>query len=120
MMRCFISAGVEKALQILHVRKSLRPFILRGSMTDQVLPDQTDIQPKQDEFEMNMRLLGAPTLKDVVPAMVDASSLSNHSVAVPEDRLFGVNCESYAAISSSKLKVTRESHYALSNNLPYV
>lgn len=42
---------------------------------------------------MDMRLLGAKTLKDVVPAMVDASNISNHSVAVPEDRLFGMNCE---------------------------
>lgn len=56
--------GVDKALQILH-----------------------------DEFEMNLRLLGAPTLKDVVPSMVDASSLSNHLVAVPDDRLYMTNCE---------------------------
>lgn len=42
---------------------------------------------------MNMRLLGARTLKQVVPAMVDASSISNHSVSVPEDRLFGANCQ---------------------------
>lgn len=43
---------------------------------------------------MNMRLLGAQTLKDVVPAMVDARSISNHSASVPEDRLFGTNCAS--------------------------
>lgn len=41
---------------------------------------------------MNMRLLGAPTLKDVVPDMVDASCLHQHIVAVPDDRLFHLNC----------------------------
>jgi len=41
---------------------------------------------------MNLRLLGAPTLRDVVPAMVDASNIHNHSVAVPDDRLYQKNC----------------------------
>ena len=41
---------------------------------------------------MNLRLLGAPTLRDVVPAMVDASNIHNHSVAVPEDWLYQQNC----------------------------
>ena len=41
---------------------------------------------------MNLRLLGAPTLRDVVPAMVDASNIHNHSVAVPDDRLYQQNC----------------------------
>lgn len=42
---------------------------------------------------MNMRLLGAPTLKDVVPEMVDASSITAHVVAVPGDRLYESNCK---------------------------
>ncbi|KAJ6538470.1 FMN-dependent dehydrogenase-domain-containing protein [Mycena vulgaris] len=72
------SEGVEKALQILH-----------------------------DEFEMNMRLLGAPTLKDVVPAMVDASNLGSHIVAVPGDSLYNNNYESmkYAKLKESKAKL---------------
>jgi L-lactate dehydrogenase (cytochrome) len=41
---------------------------------------------------MNMRLIGAPTIKDIVPDMVDASHLGAHIVAVPEDRLYGANC----------------------------
>lgn len=41
---------------------------------------------------MNMRLLGAPTLKDVVPEMVDASNLQSHIVAVPGDALYNNNC----------------------------
>ena len=42
---------------------------------------------------MNMRLLGAPTLKDVVPEMVDASSIHVHSASVPSDRLYDGNCK---------------------------
>ncbi|KAJ7167556.1 FMN-dependent dehydrogenase-domain-containing protein [Mycena filopes] len=70
--------GVEKALQILH-----------------------------DEFQMNMRLLGARTLKDVVPAMVDASNLSSHIVAVPGDSLYNNNYESmsYAKLKEIKSKL---------------
>jgi len=72
------SEGVEKALQILH-----------------------------DEFEMNMRLLGARTLKDVVPEMVDASNLQSHIVAVPGDSLYNNNYESmkYAKLKESKAKL---------------
>lgn len=42
---------------------------------------------------MNLRLLGAPTIKDVVPAMVDASNIHSHIVAVPGDTLYNSNCE---------------------------
>ncbi|KAJ7632101.1 FMN-dependent dehydrogenase-domain-containing protein [Mycena rosella] len=72
------SEGVEKALQILH-----------------------------DEFQMNMRLLGAPTLKDVVPSMVDASNLQSHIVAVPGDSLYNNNYEGmkYAQLKQSKAKL---------------
>ncbi|PIL33511.1 hypothetical protein GSI_04134 [Ganoderma sinense ZZ0214-1] len=47
-----------------------------------------------DEFEMNMRLIGARSLKEIVPEMVDASSLKSHIVPVPGDRLFDSNYES--------------------------
>ena len=47
----------------------------------------------QDEFEMNMRLLGAKTIADVVPEMVDASGIQAHSVPVPGDRLYDNNCK---------------------------
>ena len=43
---------------------------------------------------MNMRLLGARNLKEVVRDMVDASSLHQHIVAVPDDKLFHSNCKS--------------------------
>ena len=41
---------------------------------------------------MNMRLLGAKTIKDIVPEMVDASSLKSHFVMTPEDNLFNSTC----------------------------
>ena len=53
-------------------------------------PDSDNIV--QDEFEMNLRLLGAQTIKDVVPDMVDASNVHTHLVAVPRDQLYEANC----------------------------
>jgi len=41
---------------------------------------------------MNLRLLGAQTIRDVVPAMVDASNIHTHLVAVPRDQLYDTNC----------------------------
>ena len=41
---------------------------------------------------MNMRLLGAKTIKDIVPEMVDAKSLSSHFVMTPQDNLFQNTC----------------------------
>ena len=48
------------------------------------------LQILKDEFEMNMRLLGAPSLADVVPSMVDTSALgfSNGNVT-----MYDANCE---------------------------
>lgn len=39
-----------------------------------------------------MRLLGAPTIADVLPEMVDATSLASHSTP-PSDELYMANCE---------------------------
>ena len=41
---------------------------------------------------MDLRLLGAPTIKDVVPSMVDASSIHSHVISVPADKLYEGNC----------------------------
>ena len=41
---------------------------------------------------MNMRLLGARTLREVVPEMVDASNIHAHIASVPADRLYDENC----------------------------
>lgn len=43
---------------------------------------------------MSMRLLGARTIKEVVPEMVDAGSIHQHIVAVPHDALYYTNCKS--------------------------
>ncbi|KAG6855740.1 hypothetical protein H0H87_011350 [Tephrocybe sp. NHM501043] len=67
--------GIEKALQILH-----------------------------DEFEMNMRLLGAKTIKDVVPSMVDASNIHTHIVSVPGDQLYDSNYESLQRATLREIK----------------
>jgi len=95
----FVDGGVRRASDVL---KAIalgatavgigRPFIYAYSAYGQQGVEKA-LQILNDEFEMNMRLLGARTLKDVVPAMVDARSISNHSVPVPEDRLFGNNYE---------------------------
>jgi len=44
----------------------------------------------QDEFEMNMRLLGAPTMADVVPSMVDTSALQAPN---GDPTMYHANCE---------------------------
>ncbi len=49
---------------------------------------------------MNMRLLGARSLKEVVREMVDASAIHTHIVAVPEDKLFHSNCEYFFGFTS--------------------
>lgn len=43
---------------------------------------------------MNMRLLGARTIQEVVPEMVDASNMHTHVAIVPVDRLYDGNCKS--------------------------
>jgi L-lactate dehydrogenase (cytochrome) len=45
---------------------------------------------------MNLRLLGAQTIRDVVPAMVDTSNIHTHLVAVPPDQLYDSNCTGFA------------------------
>ena len=47
-----------------------------------------------DEFTMNMRLIGARNLKEIVPEMVDASNIGSHIVSVPGDGLYNSNCKS--------------------------
>lgn len=42
---------------------------------------------------MTMRLLGARTIDELVPEMVDASALTSHTVLTPQDNLFHNTCE---------------------------
>lgn len=46
----------------------------------------------QDEFEMNMRLLGARNISELVPEMVDASALHSHVGLTPNDNLYNATC----------------------------
>lgn len=44
-------------------------------------------------MEMNMRLLGARNLSEIVPEMVDASALHSHATITPKDSLYDQTCE---------------------------
>ncbi|KII95635.1 hypothetical protein PLICRDRAFT_34557 [Plicaturopsis crispa FD-325 SS-3] len=106
----FVDGGVRRATDVL---KAValgatavgvgRPFLYAYSSYGQEGIDHA-LQILHDEFEMNMRLLGAPTIKDVVPEMVDASSISSHIVAVPGDRLYDRNYESMQHARLKELK----------------
>lgn len=77
--------GCEKVMQILNVRMKLVRNLTSGVTEYAVITSQ-------DEFEMNMRLLGARDLTEIVPSMVDAKSLSIHVTTVPQDALYRGNC----------------------------
>ncbi|KAJ3748598.1 FMN-dependent dehydrogenase-domain-containing protein [Lentinula detonsa] len=92
--------GVDRALQILHVRGRFTSHQRYQPVSYHLI--SFSFMHFQDEFEMNMRLLGAPTIKDVLPEMVDASNLRSHIVAVPSDSLFNTN---YEVMQHALLKV---------------
>jgi len=48
---------------------------------------------------MNMKLIGAPTIKDVVPGMVD---ISNLNAGAAPDTMFEANCESLTSAVNSE------------------
>ncbi|KAH8087799.1 FMN-dependent dehydrogenase-domain-containing protein [Cristinia sonorae] len=62
------------------------------------------LQILRDEFEMNMRLLGARNLKEVVRDMVDASSIHQHVVAVPDDKLYYGNYDTLQSVRLRDIK----------------
>ncbi|KAG6840759.1 hypothetical protein C0991_004609, partial [Blastosporella zonata] len=109
----FVDGGVRRATDVL---KAIalgatavgvgRPFLYAFSAYG---PEGIDkaLQILHDEFEMNMRLLGAKTIKDVVPSMVDATNIHTHIVSVPGDRLYESNYESlqHATLRQTKHKL---------------
>ncbi|RDB25124.1 Cytochrome b2, mitochondrial [Hypsizygus marmoreus] len=109
----FVDGGVRRATDVL---KAValgatavgvgRPFLYAFSSYGPEGMDKA-FQILHDEFEMNLRLLGAPTLKDVVPTMVDASNIHSHIVSVPGDRLYDSNYESmqHATLREPKTKL---------------
>ncbi|KAJ7284155.1 FMN-dependent dehydrogenase-domain-containing protein [Mycena rebaudengoi] len=109
----FVDGGVRRATDVL---KAIalgatavgigRPFLYSFSAYGTEGADKA-LQILHDEFEMNMRLLGARTIKEIVPEMVDASNLGSHIVSVPGDNLYNNNYETmkYAQLKALKAKL---------------
>ena len=96
----YIDGGVRRASDVLKAialgAKAVgvgRPFLYAFCSYGQEGVEKA-IQIFRDEFEMNMRLLGARSLNEIVPEMVDATTLSSHVVMTPQDNLFLSTCES--------------------------
>ncbi|KAF8435122.1 FMN-dependent dehydrogenase-domain-containing protein [Boletus edulis BED1] len=95
----FVDGGVRRATDVI---KAIalgatavglgRPFIYAFSSHGQEGVERA-LQILHDEFEMNMRLLGARNIKEIVPEMVDASNIHLHTVSVPNDNLYNNNYE---------------------------
>jgi len=51
-------------------------------------------------MEMNMRLIGAPTLADITPEMLDTSNLHSRSVDGSPDYLMRANYEPLAGVGN--------------------
>lgn len=68
-----------------------RPFLYAMSTYGQEGVEQA-MQILKDEFEMNLRLIGAPKLSDIGPEMVDAKSVGLH-VTMPGESAYMQNYE---------------------------
>lgn len=89
----FVDGGIRRATDIIKAlclgAKGVgigRPFLY--AMSAYGLPGvDRAMQLLKDEMEMNMRLIGASSIKDLGPDMVDTRGLSLHSTSVPSDTL---------------------------------
>ncbi|PWN42473.1 putative CYB2-L-lactate dehydrogenase [Ceraceosorus guamensis] len=90
MFQIFVDGGVRRASDVLKAVAMGatacgigRPFLYSYAAYG---PDgvQHAIKLLKAEMEMNMRLIGAPMLKDLVPEMVDTRSLHQHISATPD------------------------------------
>ncbi|PPQ63026.1 hypothetical protein CVT24_005972 [Panaeolus cyanescens] len=103
----FVDGGVRRATDVIKA-VSLgatavgigRPFLYAFSSYGQEGVEKA-LQILQDEFEMNMRLLGARSIEELGPDLVDSSNITSHAAAVPSDRLFEGN---YETLQSARLK----------------
>ncbi|KAH9485579.1 Cytochrome b2, mitochondrial [Psilocybe cubensis] len=96
----FVDGGVRRATDVI---KAIalgatavgigRPFIYAFSSYGEQGVDKA-LKILQDEFEMNMRLIGAKSIQDITPDMVDATNISSHIASTPTDRLYDSNYES--------------------------
>lgn len=91
----YIDGGVRRATDIIKAlclgAKGVgigRPFLYAMSAYGQPGVDKA-IQLLKDEMEMNFRLIGANTVADLNPGMVDTKALFSHSNSTPPDHLFG-------------------------------
>ena len=101
----FVDGGVRRASDVLKAlalgAKAVgvgRPFLYAFCSYGQEGVERA-IQIFNEEFEMNMRLLGARTIEDLKPEMVDARALNQHIVTVPQDNLFQQTCKSLLVFS---------------------
>jgi L-lactate dehydrogenase (cytochrome) len=92
----YIDGGIRRATDIIKAialgAKGVgigRPFLY--AMSAYGLPGvDRAMQLLKDEMEMNMRLIGASSVADLNPSMVDTRGLSMHTASVPSDTL-GLN-----------------------------
>jgi len=92
----YIDGGVRRATDIIKAlclgAKGVgigRPFLY--AMSTYGLPGvDRAIQLLKDEMEMNMRLIGASSIDQLNPTLVDARGLNNHTATVPVDSLVSV------------------------------
>ncbi|BGP12780.1 hypothetical protein JCM10213v2_000697 [Rhodosporidiobolus nylandii] len=102
----YIDGGVRRAGDILKAyalgAKAVgigRPFLYAYSAygKDGVV---RAIQILKDEMEMNMRLIGAPTLADITPEMIDTTALTSRVGDVATDYLMRANYEPLAGVGN--------------------
>lgn len=89
-LEIFVDGGIRRASDII---KALclgatgvgigRPFLYAMSAYGLAGVDKA-MQLLKDEMEMNMRLIGAPTVSDLHESMVDASAVSLHSTVIKD------------------------------------
>jgi L-lactate dehydrogenase (cytochrome) len=89
----YVDGGVRRATDILKAlclgAKGVgigRPFLFAMSAYGQQGAERA-MQLLKDEMEMNMRLIGAASIADLGPDMVDARALGVHQTMVPSDTL---------------------------------
>jgi L-lactate dehydrogenase (cytochrome) len=103
----FIDGGARRASDVLKAvclgAKGVgigRPFLYAMSSYGQPGVERA-IQLLKDEFEMNMRLIGARSVEELTPDLVDARALKWHSVPSPTDIL---NTSVYDPLRSPEFK----------------
>ncbi|KAK4704179.1 L-lactate dehydrogenase (cytochrome), partial [Phenoliferia sp. Uapishka_3] len=104
----YIDGGVRRAGDVIKAialgAKAVgigRPFLCKATKPEDVYLSvliTKSIQLLKDEMEMNMRLIGAPTLADLTPDMVDISSLSIRPVDGAPDHMMRQNYEPLTGI----------------------